>query len=127
MPRKPTLTVVNSATASGPPPPASLGESGRRLWQQLHSDYVIEDASGLEMLTQICAAADTVSLCEAEIAQDGPTIRTKAGLKDHPLLKHQLAARSFIVRSLHRLGFDIEPPRASVGRPPGTYIKARGP
>jgi hypothetical protein len=29
-----------------------------------------------------------------------------------------LAARSFIVRSLHRLGLDIEPTRNSVGRPP---------
>jgi hypothetical protein len=41
---------------------------------------------------------------------------TKAGPKDHPLIKYELAARSFIVRSLHRFGLDVEPVRA-VGRP----------
>ena len=55
------------------------------------------------------------------IARDGPTIRTKAGLKDHPLLRHELAAQSFIVRSLHRLGLDIEPARHEIGRPAGPY------
>jgi hypothetical protein len=41
--------------------------------------------------------------------RDGPTIQTKSGIREHPLLKHQLGARSFIVRSLHRLGLEIEP------------------
>ena len=41
--------------------------------------------------------------------------------REHPLLKHQLATRSFIVRSLHRLGLDIEPARHEIGRPAGPY------
>jgi hypothetical protein len=45
------------------------------------------------------------------IASDGATVYTKHGLKDHPLLKQELAALSFVVRSLHRLGLDIEPRR----------------
>jgi hypothetical protein len=32
-----------------------------------------------------------------QIARDGAVIRTKSGLKDHPLVRHELAARSFIV------------------------------
>ena len=79
------------------------------------------DDGGLEMLAQICAAADRVAQYTATIARDGPTIRTKSGLKDHPLLRHELAAQSLIVRSLHRLGLDIEPTRSSVGRPTGSY------
>ena len=73
------------------------------------------------MLHQICAAADRVAECTATIARDGSVIRTKAGLKDHPLLRHELAAQSFIVRSLHRLGLDIEPARHEIGRPAGAY------
>ena len=44
------------------------------------------------MLHQICAAADRVAECTATIARDGSVIRTKAGLKDHPLLRHELAS-----------------------------------
>jgi hypothetical protein len=73
------------------------------------------------MLEQICLAQDRATEYAVIIARDGPTIRTKLGLRDHPLLKHEQAARSFIVRSLHRLGLDIEPTRDTVGRPPGTF------
>jgi hypothetical protein len=37
-------------------------------------------------------------------------------LRDHPLLKHELAARGFITKSLHRLGLDVEP-IGRIGRP----------
>jgi hypothetical protein len=77
------------------------------------------------MLTEICSAADTVAKCDDAIAQDGVTIRTKGGLREHPLLKVQLAARSFIVRSLARLNLDVEPTLPRVGRPPGTHNPTR--
>jgi hypothetical protein len=88
-----------------------LGEAGAKLWQAIHGDYVIEDASGCQILLQICEGADSLTGYDEQIAHDGPTIRTTSGLREHPLLKHQLATRSFIVRSLHRLGLDIIPPR----------------
>ena len=69
------------------------------------------------MLQQICEAADRVQELAAIIARDGPVVGTKHGPKDHPLLKHELAARSFVVRSLQRLGLDVEPVKA-IGRPP---------
>ena len=73
------------------------------------------------MLLQICEAADSLAGYDEQIARDGPTIRTASGLREHPLLKHQLATRSFIVRSLHRLGLDIIPPRHEIGWPAGPY------
>ena len=74
------------------------------------------------MLLQICEAADSLTSFDEQIARDGgPTIRSKSGIREHPLLKHQLATRSFIVRSLHRLGLDIEPARHEIGRPAGAY------
>ena len=97
-------------------PPANLNKTGRDLWQSVMSEYDIRDSGGQQMLQQICEAADRVHEFGAIISRDGPVVRTKAGPKDHPLIKHELAARSFIVRSLHRLGLDVEPIRA-VGRP----------
>ena len=89
------------------------------MWQAIHADYVIEDAGGHEMLLQICSAADSLTEYSKQIERDGATIKTRNGLREHPLIKYQLAARSFVVRSLHRLGLDIEPTRSTLGRPPG--------
>ena len=44
-------------------------------------------------------------------------ISTKHGLKDHPLLRHETAARGLVGRLLTRLGLDVEPLRPTAGRP----------
>jgi terminase small subunit-like protein len=120
MMKNPNLTVVNKPASTVTPPPATLGAAGATLWRSIISEYKIDDSGGLAMLAQICAAEDRATECAAAIAVDGTTIATKRGIREHPLLKHELAARSFVVRSLHRLGLDIEPKR-SVGRPSGTF------
>jgi P27 family predicted phage terminase small subunit len=107
---KAALTVTASA------PPASLGKTGSNLWRTVMNEYDIRDSGGRQMLQQICEAADRIREFAAIIKRDGPVIRTKNGPKDHPLLKHELSARAFVVRSLHRLGLDVEPIR-TVGRP----------
>jgi hypothetical protein len=119
--KNPTLTIVDQGFA----PPPSLGKAGTKLWVDIKREYRVDDAGGNEMLLQICSAADRAAECAAVIAEDGPVIKTKQGMKDHPLLRHELAARSFVVRSLHRLGLDIEPTRGTVGRPPGSFSTPR--
>jgi Phage terminase, small subunit len=123
-PKTPNLTLVppQSNTLA---PPASLGEAGVTLWRSIQAEYDVADSPGLAILTQVCAAADTVKQCEDTIAQDGPTIRTKTGIKEHPLFKVQTASRALIIRGLARLNLDVEPTRASVGRPPGSYTPTR--
>jgi hypothetical protein len=74
------------------------------------------------MLFQICAAADRAVECASMIARDGPVISTKHGLKEHPLLKIELASRSFVVRTLQRLGLDVEAVKPQ-GRPPGSFAR----
>ena len=95
--KPPTLTVIDSASKPSPlAPPPGLGEAGAKLWHAIHADYVVDDAGGLAMLQQIWGAADRVAQYAVTIARDGPVIRSKAGLKDHPLLRTELAAQSFI-------------------------------
>ena len=108
--------------AAGTPsdPPATLGEAGATLWRAIMAEYKIEDSGGLAMLEQACRAADRAKECSDIIAADGSMISTKHGPKDHPLLRHELAARSFVVRTIARLGLDVEPVRSGPGRPPGT-------
>ena len=120
--KPPTLTVIDAASKPNPlAPPATLGNAGRKLWQDLHRDFVLEDSGAHTMLLEICSAMDNLAEYDEEIGRDGVTIRTKGGVREHPLLKHRLATQSFVVRSLHRLGLDIIPPRNEIGRPAGPY------
>ena len=114
--KTPKLTVIQPG-ANITAPPRKLGPSGLALWR-LQEHYRITDSGGTEMLCQCCEASDTVAALQAEIDADGHVIRTKAGPKSHPGLRDLLAARAFIVRTLARLGLDVEP-ICPLGRPPG--------
>ena len=70
------------------------------------------------ILDQACASADRAAECAAIIAEQGAVIQTKHGLKDHPLLRHESAARGLVGRLLARLNLDMEPIK-SVRRPGG--------
>src|SRR5262249_35809213 len=103
--KKPSrLTVVGNA----PNPPRKLGEAGESLWFRVQSEYRIEDVGGGGLLIQACLEQDRVEELAATITQDGARVMTKTGLKDHPCLKHELAARAFICRTLQRLGITDE-------------------
>ena len=71
------LSVV---AATGTKPARTLGNHGTILWRAIMAEYQIDDAGGVD--------------------RDGDIIRTKAGPRDHPGLKHELAARAFVVRTL---------------------------
>src|SRR6267378_1612181 len=73
----PNLTVIGTEPGRNRlSPPPGLGEAGRKLWNDIHHDFFVDDAGGLEMLAQICGAADRVAEYAAAIARDGPVIRT---------------------------------------------------
>src|SRR6516225_7583054 len=114
-PPKP-LAVVPERRPTSPQPPRKLGEPGLTLWTSIQREYRITDCGGIELLMQACLAADRMQGFTDQINADGLMIRTKTGMRSHPLLKEELAARGFIVRTLQRLGIseDIKP----VGRPP---------
>ncbi len=113
------------AVAAGLPeavPPASpdkLGPHGWALWDRVHREYRIEDAGGVELLLLACLARDRAASCRQTIDRDGELIATKHGPREHPLLRAELGAMAFCVKTLRALGLDVEPLRATAGRPPG--------
>ena len=121
MSRKQPLTVISNVPATALEPPRKLGLSGRALWDAVQREYRVEDAGGVELLVQACLASDRADALAARIDADGETILTKAGLKAHPCLKDELAARAFICRTLQRLGLNLEPVRPTPGRPAGGH------
>jgi len=96
-------------------PRRKLGEVGSSLWQSIQSEYKIDDAAGIELLTQCCEASDRIGCLAAKIDSDGAVIASKTGPKIHPAVKEELALRSFVVRTLQALGLNLEPVRGRVG------------
>lgn len=100
--------------------PAGLGQAGERLWSRIMSQYDIRDEGGRELLFQACTAADRVERLRKIINNDGELIEGKDGgpAREHPLLRHEVAMKSFLTRTLARLNLDMEPTRPGPGRPP---------
>jgi hypothetical protein len=116
-PKRPPPTAVDPS-ANSYPPPRKLGRHGMALWNGIMSEYHIEDRGGVELLAQACAAVDRIEALAARITADGEVIDTPNGPKPHPCLRDELAARSFVVRTLERLGLNVEAIKP-IGRPPG--------
>ena len=122
--KPPRLNLVKTAANPVEPPVTQptrpLGPSGMRLWTDVMFAYAIDDAGGREILLQACQAADRAEELAAEIGRDGAIVQTRTGPKEHPGLRGELASRAFVVRSLARLGLDVEPVKP-MGRPPGRF------
>jgi hypothetical protein len=84
-------------------PPRPLGEHGLALWQRVATEYDIDSSSALEQLVLACATLDRAEACAAQIAIDGLMLDGR----ENPLIKHELAARAFVARTLQRLGLEL--------------------
>jgi hypothetical protein len=115
---KAQLMVVQSEPSPAPAskssasvsPPGDLGPNGKKLWGDITRDYALETSAEMQMLFEICVMADRAANLRKRIDKEGEVLKlSEAGLpRDHPCLKHELAARAFIVRSLANL-FAREP------------------
>jgi hypothetical protein len=117
---KPPLSLVGPR-GTDDQPPRPLGEHGAQLWRTVLAEYAVDDVAGRELLAQACAGLDRAESLAAEIAADGEILRSRAGPKPNPAIKTELEARSFVVRTLARLGLNFEPVKSTVGRGAAIY------
>ena len=115
------LEVVNANKTLGDPDamPTGLGAEGRRLWEQITTEWQIDDAASATLLTMACRQLDRAEECAQRLAKDGLTLKTRAGVKAHPLVASEISCRGFVSRALSKLGVLYEPQKM-IGRPPGT-------
>jgi len=120
MAKKPPLALVPpvGTVVTLPQPPASLGEAGLSLWRSIQGQYGIADSGGVAVLQAACECADRVAEIGATIDAQGLMIPGKTGMREHPLLRHEVANRALLGRLISRLGLDIEALRPLPGRPP---------
>ena len=115
--QSPPLTLVDPTTTAISPP-RKLGHHGLNLWNAIQNEYAIDDPGGIEMLAQACTATDRAEELAEQIGRDGAVLQTRNGPRRHPALRDELAYRSFITKTLERLGLNLEPV-ARPGRPAG--------
>jgi hypothetical protein len=121
----PPLSVVN-LTSTIPKPPANLGDAGASLWRSIMAEYDISDSGGQALLEQAALAYDRAERLRVEIDRDGEIVRGRNGIREHPGLRGELAARAFICRTLQRLGINLEAVRPPSGqRPNPTWSSSR--
>jgi hypothetical protein len=111
---QPPLSIVN-LPSSIPKPPPNLGEAGATLWRSIMAEYDIPDAGGQALLEQAASAYDRAERLRVEIDRDGEIVRGRTGMREHPGLKIELASRSFVCRTLQRLGINLEAVRPASG------------
>jgi hypothetical protein len=78
-------------------------------------EYHITDPGGLELLAQAAAALDRAEALSEAIGVD-VVVHSRSGPKPHPALAAELANRSFVARTIERLGLNLETVRP-IGRP----------
>ena len=123
--KNPDLAIVN-LPSTAPPPPSNLGPAGVTLWRSIMAEYDISDAGGRALLEQAAAAYDRAERLRVEIDRDGEIVRGSAGMREHPGLRGELATRSFICRTLQRLGINLEAVRMASGRPSDPAWRGHG-
>ena len=105
-------------------PSRKLGQHSAQLWEAVTGAYHITDVGGIELLTLACQALDRKESLRTLIDEQGKIVETQHGPKDHPALRHELAARAFVAKIITRLGLDVEPIRQP-SRPTGPSIIGR--
>lgn len=91
-------------TVSDPRLPRPLGKHGAALWRDITAEYRIDSAAACQLLYEACAARDRAEACRERIETEGVV---GDGGREHPLVKHELAARAFTARVLQRLELEL--------------------
>jgi hypothetical protein len=119
MRKKPDLKVVKPAGSGNSAPPRALGAPGLALWNRVLNEYDVSDVAGRELLTLACQSLDRAEALREAIDRDGEMLMLRTGgMREHPGIKPELANRAFVVKTLGKLGLDLEPMRQAPGRPP---------
>ena len=100
--------------------PSHLSAEAKKLWDEILSEYSIDDAAGLHILRVSLEAFDRVQEARATIDTQGMTVTDKFGqIKPHPLLATERDSRAAFLAGLKALNLDLEPLRERPGRPAG--------
>lgn len=84
--------------------PKHLSAAAKRLWQQLKTEYVLDDVAAEVLLESLCESFDRIKAAREQIARDGMVILDRFGApRAHPAVNIEHAARMQLVRAIRAL------------------------
>jgi len=106
----PVRLVAPPVPAELPPPPEHLSEAMKRWWQQVMTDYAL-DEHHLRLLEAGCDAWDRMVQARDTLRAEGLTVPTRdGGSRRHPCADIERDSRLAFARLLRELDLDAEPP-----------------
>ncbi len=106
---------------NGRTPPAHLSDASKRFWRRVLREYELE-THHLAILTVACEALDRLTEAREAITRDGAYIAGRFGIKAHPALAVENAARGAALKAIRELGLDLDSPATtSPSRPPSRW------
>jgi phage terminase small subunit len=103
--------------AAIPPAPSDLSTRGKRLWRDVHRDWVL-DASADQLLLIALRAFDRADAARALLRRDGLMVAGTRGPRPHPAVSIERSATETALKAWRALGFDTIA-AGPMGRPPG--------
>jgi phage terminase small subunit len=99
--------------------PAHLQRAGRLLFASIATEYAIEDAAGIALLTVAAEALDRMRSAQRSITKHGLVTRGRYGQRvANPCVAIERDARSAMLAALRALNLDLEPLRDIPGARP---------
>jgi P27 family predicted phage terminase small subunit len=100
-------------------PPKHLSKEAKDIWKRINDEWEL-DASGVVILTTALEGFGEMRKAQALVEKFGLIIKTKTGqLKKNPAVEMIKISRGQFLHAWKMIGFNIEPPNESLGRPPG--------
>ena len=98
-------------------PPNRLSVESKRIWKDINGEWELDNAQLLLLKTAL-ESYDLMSKCAEIIENEGILITSPSGIKKaNPALNTYRDARTGFLSSWKLIGFHLEPPRETAGRP----------
>jgi phage terminase small subunit len=121
----PVRLVSPSVPVELPPPPDHLSPAMQRWWTAVVTDYNL-DQHHLLLLQSAAEAWDRMTMARDVLMDEGLTVDTKHGKKQHPAANIERDSRLAFARMLRELDLDCEPPpERPAWRPPAIRSNRR--
>lgn len=104
-----------------PKAPKTLSSEAKRLWNQIHAEFLIDDRHGLLLLEQALESFDRMRAAQVAIKEHGVVIKDRyEQLKTNPATTVERDQKAQMLACLKQLNLNLEVvPGRRVGRPPG--------
>lgn len=103
-----------------PSAPKHLAEDGSAFWHSVATEYALDDAAGLALLTTAAECLDRMRAAQSAIKKHGEVVTDRYGqVKVNPACTLEKDSRNGFLAAVRSLNLDLEPLRDGPGRPGG--------